>query len=740
MKERTSSGYGKEGSKRNREALRLGLLLALYLLTGLSYIWVTPCLEKPDEEDHYGYLRYVREHHRLPPLAPQEKGLFESKQPPLYYVLAALATAPLKDVADPETLIVQNPYLDFSVPGYREDNRNVYLHPPSMTGVVFGGRCVSLLFGVGTMLNIYWLVKLLLPGNAGVALAAAATVGFQPMFLFIATSLSNDAPLAYYATATLALLSYRQRWGGSRYFPPAMGVLLGLGALTKVSALAFFPIVGLSLWLIRKRLDKELLKELLVIGLVALAVGGWWYGRNALLYHDPFTLNAHIAPATQARPLLTYFWQDLGDIERTFWGNLARVFVSFTWLDWAALWWGRISAAVALVAAWQQRRLLTRRYVDVTLLALWPSTFGVLLLGFWTRQANWAWGRFLMPAIGPLMLSLLLGWRALEGRARPWGLWGAAGAMVLAGVLAPWLVIYPLYHPYHAPKGIAYPANVTLQDAGGRPVARFLGYNLPQPVTTPGSYTPVEICWETLGVTEKPLTLFVHWLDLASTKMGAQPAVVGGRDTYPGLGNLPTSRWPLGMRFCDRVLAQVSETTAAPLATVLEIGLWDPGSGERLRYGLPDGQVTDWMILKGATLVDEKTTLAATGTPAPSYVFDGRIQLLGLRQSRAGSSLTLTTTWTAAANPPYDAVMFVHVQDGQGKAVAQVDRQPMDGRVPTSYWYPGIILTDTLTLDLATDAPVTVMMGLYTLPDVTRLPLLDAQGIAVPDNALRLAP
>ena len=723
--------------KRNKREVRwLELLLALYLLTGLSYIWATPVLEKPDEEDHYGYLRYVREQRRLPPLAPHEAWLFQSKQPPLYYVLAALATAPLDDIADPNTLIVQNPYMDRSVPGYREDNRNVYLHPPAMTGVIFGGRFVSLLFGLGTVVSAYILARFVLPGHFWFAWATAAVVGFQPLFLFITTSLSNDAPVVFFATVAATLLYARHRHTDSRHFAVAMGVILGLSALTKVSALVFFPLVGVNLLLIHRRLDRALFKELAVIGVTALAVGGWWYARNALVYHDPFTLRAHLSPTTQVRPLVDNLWQDLRDIERTFWANLARVFISLTWLDKVALWWGRISAGVALIAAWRYRRCLVRRSIDVMLLGVWPLTFGLLLLGFWARQANWAWGRFLLPGLGPLMLLLLLGWYALlPYRWRKWGILGVAGGIVVTGILAPWLTIYPLYHPYRAPTTIEYPAELVLRDGAGRPIVTFLGYSLPQPYATPGSYVPVELCWETLGLTETPLTQFTQWLDLTPTRVGQQPQVVGGRHTYPGLGNLPTNRWPLGKRFCDRVFTPIAETATTPMAAALEIGFVDTQTGERLQYVTPDSSPVGWQVFKGIAIVTEEA-MPVPGSHTPQYIFDNRIQLMDLAYSRTPAGLAITTTWTVADNPAYDAVMFVHAQDARGDLIAQVDRQPWEGRYPTSYWHPGVVITDTFTLELPAVTPLTLALGLYTLPEVSRLSLVDANGIPIPDDAL----
>ena len=125
------------------------------------------------------------------------------------------------------------------------------------------------------------------------------------------------------------------------------------------------------------------------------------------------------------------------------------------------------------------------------------------------------------------------------------------------------------------------------------------------------------------------------------------------------------------------------------------------------------------------------------GGQTPQYVFDGRIQLMDLAYTLMPTGLTITTTWTVAHNPPYDAVMFAHVHDARGDLIAQVDRQPWEGRFPTSCWYPGLAITDTFTLELPAVMPLTLNLGLYTLPEVSRLSLVDAHGLPVPDDALR---
>jgi 4-amino-4-deoxy-L-arabinose transferase-like glycosyltransferase len=714
-------------------------LAVAYLLTGFAYAWVTPGMEKPDEQDHYGYLRYVREHRAIPPLAPDAPWLFESKQPPLYYLLAALVTAPLSDVADPEDLVVPNPYLDHSVPGYREDNRNVYLHPPRLTPVVFGARLVSLLFGLGTLLCTYALVRQLLPEERAVALAGAAVVGFQTQTLFMATALNNDAATAFAGTATLLLLVIRIHRPGWRRFPLWMGLLLGLACLVKVSALVFFPLVGLTLLLVHGGVRRELIRDVLIIGAVALLVGGWWYLRNTLVYGDPLTLGAHLKGAPTLRPFWSRVGEDLRNIERTFWGNQARVFVSLTWLDQIALWWGRLGLAASVIAVARRRWALTRHRTAVVTLLAFPLTFAFLLIAFWARYATWAFSRFLQPAIAPIMLGLLWAWsRAVPLRWRRPVVWSSAGLLVTIGVLTPWLVIHPLFTPHRAANAapIPHPNHLVFQDAAGTPIAALLGHRLPQEQASPGSYAPIDLCWEPLNHTDTPYALYVNLLDLESLEEGQMPTLRGSRQTYPGLGSLPTDRWPLDTPFCSMVLVRVAADIPVPSAVVVQVGFVDPVTNDQLVLVNDAGDPAGFVPLRGLAIVDPSPVGVEGNAP---YRFGDGISLHEIEAHREEGQVVVTTTWESTLSVPYDAVLFVHVADEAGRVVAQRDRQPLRGRYPTSYWVPGSTVVDVMTIPTAKDDQAWhIHVGMYTWPDAVRLPIVEAGGASLPDRIVSI--
>ncbi len=75
-----------------------------------------------------------------------------------------------------------------------------------------------------------------------------------------------------------------------------------------------------------------------------------------------------------------------------------------------------------------------------------------------------------------------------------------------------------------------------------------------------------------------------------------------------------------------------------------------------------------------------------------------------------------------------DYTIFVHVHDSGGDLVAQHDGQPEGGQYPTSIWGVGEVVATAHPLSLPPDVsgPYTIYAGLYTWPDLVRLPATQA--------------
>jgi hypothetical protein len=214
------------------------LIIAVYLLVGGLYALYTPAWQAPDEPAHYNYVRYLVEHGRFPVLhfgdyphvyLEEIKALrfpahmsieplrYEFWQPPLYYMLAA----PLYRLFD---------------------------------GSLLALRLLSVVLGAGLIVTAYAIVLSVRPGDRVLALATSALVAFIPMHLTVMSSVNNDT-LAELLLAVVVLLLIRlanqptggrKRLAGSSYLV-AIGLLLGLGLVTKATVYVAIPLALIGL-------------------------------------------------------------------------------------------------------------------------------------------------------------------------------------------------------------------------------------------------------------------------------------------------------------------------------------------------------------------------------------------------------------------------------------------------------------------------------------------------------------
>jgi len=102
--------------------------------------------------------------------------------------------------------------------------------------------------------------------------------------------------------------------------------------------------------------------------------------------------------------------------------------------------------------------------------------------------------------------------------------------------------------------------------------------------------------------------------------------------------------------------------------------------------------------------------------------------------------VTLTLSWDVLASLPEDYTVFAQLFDAEGKLIGQGDGPPLSGDYPSSYWQIGERLTDTreIAIENPESKPAYLLVGFYRLSDGVRLPVVDADGQRVPDDAIRL--
>jgi hypothetical protein len=83
--------------------------------------------------------------------------------------------------------------------------------------------------------------------------------------------------------------------------------------------------------------------------------------------------------------------------------------------------------------------------------------------------------------------------------------------------------------------------------------------------------------------------------------------------------------------------------------------------------------------------------------------------------------------------------VFVHLLDADNRIVAQMDSEPLGGTHPTTEWQIGEIVRDNYGLLIAPDTPpgeYLLEVGMYYLPTLERLPVLDASGSVQDDRVV----
>ena len=67
--------------------------------------------------------------------------------------------------------------------------------------------------------------------------------------------------------------------------------------------------------------------------------------------------------------------------------------------------------------------------------------------------------------------------------------------------------------------------------------------------------------------------------------------------------------------------------------------------------------------------------------------------------------------WKALGTPDQDLIAFIHVEDSQGKIIAQSDSVPANWSRPTTGWVKGEFIVDTRTLPPLSNGGITLYVG-----------------------------
>ncbi len=652
------------------------LLPLTFFCVGLVYLYASPHFESPDSYHHLGFIKYIAEHDgALPVQSPDHDHLYahEGSQPPLYYLLMTPIWSAI-DTSDFAAFYQRNPLVIAGHPERFGNQNQIFYrqpHPPLLTGTslaLYGIRLVSLVMGTVTIFAIYQAANALDPTSKGLAVLATSFAAFNPQFLFISTSISNDNLVTMLAALTTWAMILMLREGFQTRSIILISLLIALASLAKLSGLSLGLIAilcGISIAM-RKKDPRGLLILAGSIIMFWLIIAGWWYLRNIILYGELFGTEALIDHfGTRNTSLIQLISEEFEGFRISYWGLFGWFSILTMPLHYLAMDYLTVLAVLGLAIHLMRNRNESFVISVYALLGLLVASGGAALI-WYAMQTPSSQGRLMFPYIAAISLLLGTGIAALLPSPAL-----IAIPMFIFSIAAPILYIIPQYdHP---------PPVERLPDTSIKRYARWdditiIGYEAPAPARwSPGDNISLTLFWQPLKASSEAHALFITLIDEA----GEALATI---DSFPGWGSLPTTWWQPAVIYQDDYIVQIPADAAGIFSLQLHLGWYPFPDGAAIQPLLKSGEPAGaYTIPLGALVdVDSLEMLDAAATQA-STVFGDSIRLKAWRFSD-GNILELE--WQLTREIAGDLRVFAIVLEDRYQPnapfeiIAQADKSP----------------------------------------------------------------
>lgn len=548
----------------------------LFFCIGLTYIYALPHFESPDSITHIAMIDWVSDHQGRLPVQSKGHGQAygqQASQPPLYYFLM-MPIWSVMDTSDYDDVINNRNLLAISGHPWRYGNRNLVIydqpHPPNLEGVsgtIYMMRVVTLLMSCVTVYGVFQSARTILPERVGFAILATSFTAFNPQFLFIGSSVSNDNLVTMLATLITWQMLVMLRDGFQSRRSILLAVMIALATIAKLNGLVLVLMVALAgLWVAYRTRD---LRGLLILGVSMLGfwlvLGSWWYIRNLELYDELFGTGAMIANYGKRRTslelLITGEWEGF---RMSYWGLFGWFSVATTRLHYQIMdgvSFLSVAGIVVYLMRFRKQRLAMTAFSFLGIMA----TVGMVMLIWWTSQTTGSQGRLIFPYIVAFSLLMAMGLHAL---------WipsiAIAIPMMVFSIIAPFAYIMP---EYDFPPQVEHVPDTAIQTFTQWEDITLLGYEVPEQQRWGNkSEIPITLYWQPLAQTETDHALFISLIDDNGESISTL-------DSYPGWGTLPTTHWQPNTIYKDEYILQIRDGEDGFSSVQLQIG-W---------YAFPDG-------------------------------------------------------------------------------------------------------------------------------------------------------
>jgi len=277
--------------KINKKKILVAVLVLAFILRVFFAVFI-PIFEKPDEQYHFEYIKFVAENKKLP-----VGGNFFSEffQPPLYYVAASFILSLIRVFTN------------------------------DIWSQVILMRLISVLLTMITLYLVYR-IALLIFNDFNLAVSALIFAALLPSYINVSSNTTN-ANLSQVFTAMiiyLLLISLKKQESTKRNV--LIGIFAGLALITRQSEIAAVLAIPFAFCIKCFPDLKKALKQIALIAFIALLISGWFLGRNLALYGDILAYNAikMSTPPDNLPKDFVFFGRLLGWTFVTFWVTFGR--------------------------------------------------------------------------------------------------------------------------------------------------------------------------------------------------------------------------------------------------------------------------------------------------------------------------------------------------------------------------------------------------------------------------------
>lgn len=247
-----------------RKNKRMALIIFLLGIFCYYLIWTIsqPYNSCPDEGMKWDICKYIFEHNAIP------DGRDESIRNPMWGISYAF-----------------QPILTYMIGAVFVKIASMFT--TNQFALIVSARLVST---ISMTLVIYFVIKIadkLFKDKGKYKYLFIAIIAFQPITAFLASYINNDstAILATTMIIYLWILGLESNWETKHCV--LLGLSIGFCALTYYNAYGYILcsiIICLISTILNKMKVKDIVQKSIIVSLVAFAVAGWWFVRNAIIY------------------------------------------------------------------------------------------------------------------------------------------------------------------------------------------------------------------------------------------------------------------------------------------------------------------------------------------------------------------------------------------------------------------------------------------------------------------------